>query len=230
MIVLFGVVRTLAVFLFLYLTWRYLRDDYEDMELLGMSWWILVAFLAGGRIGYGLINWGVWNEAVGDWFSVWTKPGFSYTIGYVAAILMGGMVSRYNEWKVWILAEGVIRSLGVMILLMLLGEMLAGWRDIRWLVHGLVVGLMLVIGRWLGENYRSFVWYLSGKKGFVFLALNSIYGLIRLGLAFWFKEGQLNYILYLSWSLISGVGLIMLAEVLNPLMVKMKRKSNEDKQ
>jgi hypothetical protein len=63
---------------------------------------------------------------------------------------------------------------------------------------------------WLKKKYRSFIWYKSGKKGFVLLFNNLLFffavGIILILL----KDSWLSVILALIISLISGVGLYIL--------------------
>ena len=59
-----------GMILFLYLTWRNLREDYKEGVLVSFSWLALLAMVLGGRLLYGLLNWGVWNDNWMDWINM----------------------------------------------------------------------------------------------------------------------------------------------------------------
>jgi prolipoprotein diacylglyceryltransferase len=61
-----GIVRAIAVLLFMYLSWRNLRDNYKEENLITFLWIIVILFLVGGRVGFGFINWGIWNDNILD--------------------------------------------------------------------------------------------------------------------------------------------------------------------
>ena len=38
---------------YLYLSWRTLRDNYQEEDIIAFSWVVLLLFLVGGRLAYG---------------------------------------------------------------------------------------------------------------------------------------------------------------------------------
>jgi prolipoprotein diacylglyceryltransferase len=95
-----GIIRIIGVVLFVYLTWRNLRENYEEERVVTYSWLALLGFFIGGRITYGLVNFGVWNDSWLSWFSVWDKPGMNYIGGFLTLVLVGFIFAKVNNWKV----------------------------------------------------------------------------------------------------------------------------------
>ena len=91
-----GIVRVLGIILFAYLTWRSLRENYEEDKIVTYSWVALLSFFVGGRIVYGLVNFGVWNDSWMSWLSVWDKPGMSYVGGALVLLLINFIFSKHN--------------------------------------------------------------------------------------------------------------------------------------
>lgn len=220
----FGIIRVIAVVLFLYLSWRNLRENYKEESLIPFLWWTVLIFLAAGRISYGLVNWGVWNESIVNWFLVWQKPGFEY-LG-ATGVMFGAiaLMAKKDEWKVMSVLEDITWETLLMIFLFLGDEFIRGKFDIKYGAALVVVFFGLMAALWVKKKYRSFVWYTSGKKGFVFYFTAAlIFGMFG-GLSFLLKQGLIMQILFLSFCLLSLVGLFILGEVANSLLVKLKKK------
>lgn len=211
-----GLFRVLGMLLFVYLVWRKLRDDYPEADLVAYGWVALLGFSLIGRIAFGLSNWGVWNENWLDWLLWWEKPGSSLGWSYLGLLLASWWWVRIKEWKLWSFLEDIVPMVLVLMFWVTVGEVVASWLDWRQI---LLIGVWLlagVVSWWFGGRYRSFVWYRSGKKGFVFLVVNILIWLSWAGLS-------ANY-WKLFLGLISGVGLVMLGDVLVSLKVLMRRK------
>lgn len=213
----FSILNIIGIILFLYLTWRNLRDNYKEGELIIYGWLVILFFLVGGRLAYGLINWGIWNNNWTDWFSFVSKPGISYIGGYATAIISSFFVSKLYGWKIWSLAEDVAPGFIIFLLFLLADNYLVSNLDLRIVVYFGILLVSLVTSFLLKKKYRSFVWYKSGKKGFIFFWANLIVWLL-LGLSsIWFKDSVFHSIFYLAISLIFLVGLGILGEVRNKL-------------
>ena len=81
---------------------------------------------------------------------------------------------------------------------------------------GLMMATMvaLLAFQLIGGKYRSFVWYKSGKKGFLFFWANGVFWLAYLLSIFLFNEGSSVWYFALILVLISVGGLFILGEVL----------------
>jgi hypothetical protein len=208
-----GIFRVLGIILFLYLLWRDLKESYDDQKVIIFSWLGLLGFLVFGRLFYGLINWGVWNNDLVDWVSVGNKPGMSYVGGYLGLVFMAWLFSRRQQWKFFNFMEDLLKPFLVMVGFFMLDEVFRtrfGWEPLVYL--GLII-LIFVVSVWISGKYRSFVWYKSGKKGFVLLFSNFLFFLMLIPVLILFKIALINIILALIISLISLVGLFILGKI-----------------
>lgn len=218
-----GIIRIIGIVLFVYLTWRNLRENYEEEKVVTYAWLALLGFFIGGRIAYGLVNFGVWNDSWMSWFSVWDKPGMNYVGGFLTLVLVGFIFAKVNNWKVVPFLEDGLINLILLISFLMLDEFVRTSFSLEVGVYVLFLILMMFLAKFLKKKYRSFVWYKSGKKGFVFLAIAFLSFLIMGILGIFFKASLIFSILYWIISLISLVGLCILGEVFDFLMVN-KRK------
>ncbi len=224
-----GILKAIGLLVFLYLTWRNSRDNYGDEKMISYSWLSLGAFLFGGRLIYGLLNWGVWNDSIISWFLFWQKPGLSYTGAYLSWVLVSALFAQKNEWKVWSFMEESIGNFWIFLVFVMLDEIFrSGFNTLVIFVLAvlIIVGILSLI---IGKKYRSFVWYKSGKKGFLFFFVNILFWLILGVRALIFKDGVIVGSLYVILSLISLTGLVMLGEVFNQqtLLFAGRRRKNE---
>lgn len=218
-----GIIKILGIILFVYLTWRNLKDSYEEDKIVTYSWVALLGFFIGGRITFGLINFGVWNDSWLSWFSVWDKPGMNYVGGFFALMLVNFVVSKINSWKfIPFCEDGLSNSLWFLTFL-IADEFIRTKFDLRVGVYLLFLILMVFFVSLVKKKYRSFVWYRSGKKGFAFLATGFFAFLILGFLGLYFNIGLIYPILYWIVGLTSLIGLFILGEVFNFLVVNKRR-------
>ncbi|MGI5840606.1 MAG: prolipoprotein diacylglyceryl transferase family protein [Patescibacteria group bacterium] len=226
----FGIIRTIGVILFLYLTWRNSREDFEDDKLISYSWVSLLAFLIGGRLAFGLINWGVWNDSIASWFLVWQKPGMNYMGGYLVWFMASWWYANNNKWKVWSFMEDSIVNFGVMMAFFIGDELLRSNFNLTAASVLMVLMIIGVLTMIVSKKYRSYVWYKSGKKGFIFFFTNVLFWLFLALKGVLFKDGYFISGIYLTVGLISLIGLFILGEVLDIKflnVVGMRRKNEK---
>lgn len=220
----FGIIRVIAVVLFMYLSWRNLRENYKEETLVPFLWGAVLVFLIAGRISFGLVNWGVWNDNVWNWFLVWQKPGFEYIGATLAMFGIMSVMAKRNQWKVNALLENVTWEALLMMAIFMADEFIRGRFDLSYGLALVVMVLGLVISIRIKKKYRSFVWYLSGKVGFVFYFTAAAVFIMLAGVSILLKQAWFVSSLYLLLGLLSISGLFILGEMLNPLLVKFKRK------
>ena len=208
-----GIFRVLGIVAFLYLLWRNLRESYDDQKIISYSWLGLLGFLICGRLGYGLINWGIWNNDLTDWISVWNKPGMSYMSGYLGLILVTWLFAKRQQWKFLNFMEDLVKPFLILVGLMMVDEWVRSKFSWQILIYILMVILVYMLSNWFAGRYRSFVWYKSGKKGFVLLATNFLFFSILAFVFGVFRDNVVNLILASVISLISIVGLFILGGI-----------------
>ncbi|MBU1130370.1 hypothetical protein KKE45_03585 [Patescibacteria group bacterium] len=226
MSVLGWVLKILSVFLFLYLVWRVLKEDYEEMRVVEFSWLCILFFFLGGRIFYGFLNWGVWNESIWEWFSFIERSGFSYIGAYLFVLLFVFVFCWRVDWKIWNVLEDVtLPLLSYLLLFLLSGYLLVVNNQTFFYLLSLLLTFVLIL--LLGKRYRSFYWYKSGKSGFLFFFANMIEALSVLILIILGKLSRNLLVLALVFFLISLIGLFILGEVMSGLLVFKRRKSDK---
>ena len=200
--------------LYLYLIWRNLRDDYKNEDLVSYSWLSLLSFLIGGRLIFGLLNWGIWNDNWLNWLSFWNNQGFNY----IGAVAVWGLVTwayceKFN-WKMWALFEDVFGILYVFLAVLMLAEAVKNKLNLYWLTIMMVLIITVAIKRLVMTKYRSFSWYVSGKKGFAFFFANICLGLMLTAWCYLVAGvGIILSVIPLTISVSSIVGLFILGEI-----------------
>ncbi len=192
-----------------------MRESYDDQKIISFSWFGLLGFFVFGRLFYGLINWGVWNNDLADWISIGNKPGMSYIGGYLGLMFSVWLFTKKEQWKFLSFMEDLIRPFLTMVAVFMVDEIFRTkftWEPVLYLI---LIILALLLTKWISGRYRSFVWYKSGKKGFVLLFSNFLFFLTVTPVLILFKESLVNIILASFISLISLIGLFILGRVNN---------------
>lgn len=222
-----AIIRVMGVILFLYLTWRNLKGDYLPDKLITFGWVSVLFFLFFGRIGFGILNWGVWNSW-NDWIMVWQKPGTDYLIGTLGFVLAAFWWAKMNQWKFFAFMEDNLKNFLIFLFILMIDELIRTRFRLEIMAYLVVFLIAYLVSLWLFKRYRSFVWYKSGKKGFVFLATSFLVNLLIAFVLFWFKDKLILVILSSSVSLISLIGLFILGEVFQPLAINKRRKNETE--
>lgn len=222
-----AIIKLLGIAIFLYLIWRNLKENYQEESLISYSWMALLSFFIGGRIVYGLLNFGVWNDNWYDWFAVWNKPGMSFLGGFLVVFGVTYWYCKKEDWKIWSFAEDSLNIYLVLFGFLMIDEFIRSGLNLEAGVYIVLTIIAFLVSITVRSKYRSFGWYKSGKKGFVFLFVNAIVCFLLAGISFWFKESIIYACLYIISGLISLSGLFILGEVFEELMVNIKRKKND---
>ncbi len=217
-----GIIRLLGIVIFLYLVWRNLYDDYRDDQLISYGWSSILIMLLSGRIVYGLWNWGQLNDSWVNWLLVWKFSGYSFYGGVFGVILWTWWFCAKNEWKLWSFLEDLTPIYYLLLGFMLGEDYVRSGFQVKYLA-----GLLIAMGGYLLANflkgkYRSVTWYKSGKKGFIFFFTNLVLSIIMSVMSFVFKDGWFMSVFYLVLSLIFGMGLVILGDVLNSSLLGRK--------
>lgn len=217
-----AIIRVFGIAIFLYLTWRNLKDDYEGESLISFGWLAILGFIIFGRFGFGLMHWGVWSTWK-DWISVWQKPGMDYLIAGLGFALVTFWFGKIKQWKFIPFLEDNLKNFLILLFFMMTDELLRSRFDIKVVFYLISLIIVYLVSWWLGKKYRSFVWYRSGKKGFVVLGSLFLFYLLTFGILLWFKESWFLIGLSLLLNLISLIGLFILGEVFLPLTINRRK-------
>ena len=183
--ILIGVVGCLV---YLYLSWRTMRENYREEDIIAFGWVSLIVYLIGSRIAF------VWSDPR-LWLEFW-KMNQSYALGgYILWLLLTWLVTMDRGWRFFAFGEDSLINLAWInfIFLLLSGQ----WKLM------VLLGITCIVAWFIKDKYRSLWWYKSGKKGFSFLVVNIVF---FIGVAV--LTG--NY-LYLIITLLSVLGLAILS-------------------
>lgn len=213
--------RFLAVVIFTYLVWRKLRNDLNE-DINSFVWSCLVAFFIGGRVGWSFINLLNWDSNLWEWLFFWDNPGFDVLVGLLCLFSFVFLYSMFDRWNFVELSEDLLMPTIFMGLLWILPDWFLKESVIVLLfVTNLI--LILILSFW-AKRYRSFYWYRSGKKGFLFLFSGLMFCFFTVGISYMAEIWIIYRYLALIFGLIFLVGLVMLGELIN-----LDRRKNEQK-
>ena len=188
------VVAVIGIIFYLYFTWRTLREDYREEDLVAFSWVALFIYLFMGRIVYGLWHWGIWVDTPGSWFEFWKISEINMLGAYGAWLLFAVLIAKDKGWRLWSFLEDSLWSLWWLILISSV--------ELRAFGVTAALGIAMLFTAIVRRKYRSFTWYRNGKKGFLYFWFLMIFFLVL---------GPIVGKYWLSLlSLIFGAGLFML--------------------
>jgi hypothetical protein len=182
--VIIGVVGCLV---YLYLSWRTMRENYREEDMIAFGWVSLLVYLIGSRIAF------VWSEPK-LWLEFWIMNQGFVLGGYLLWLGLAWLVTSDRGWKFFAFGEDSLINLAWINLVFFVVSM--QWKMIILLL------IVCVVGWVFKGRYRSLWWYKSGKKGFLFLLVNMVFFV-------GFSVITANYF-YLIMTLLSTVGLVML--------------------
>lgn len=199
----------IAVVVFLYHAWKGLHEDCGSQNVIGFSWMlILVIILVARMFGGGWNNEGPWWQIL----AIWRYIKMNYFVGLAAGVLTTIMIANQKKWKVWLILEDMTPGFLLFLLFMYLINIIQKF-ELSELVSFGIIFIVYFWQRWLVKKYRSFVWYKSGKKGFLFFSVSMVVLFLMALNAFFLQNGTFQAFLYLGSSLLSLVGLYILGKV-----------------
>lgn len=162
----FGFFAAVIFFAASFILWRSLKEDYQEEEILTFTLYLFIGAILGARIVYILSNFSAFGFSVSSWL-LWTRyPGFSL----LGAILGGGVLlyywSKRKQWDLWLVGDKLIF---VFLSAQILGS-LGGYLSTAsffYLVMLILSTFILGVCWLMNQHYRKFLWYKSGKVGFV---------------------------------------------------------------
>jgi len=203
------VLRFLAITVFLYLAWRKMKSDFGD-DINSFLWSVVGAFLIGGRLIWAIFNLVSWDTTIWDWFFFWSKPGFSLTAGIVSGLVFVFIYCLFDRYNFYETCEDLMVPFIIGGIIFMISN---GWVWLStnfWWPGGLI---LIYLTMFWAKRYRSFYWYRSGKKGFLFLWSGTLFGFYLFIVSFLTGEGLGLKLVGLFLSLLFLIGLVMLGEI-----------------
>ncbi len=215
-----AILRIVALFAWFYGGWRKLRNDYSRDKILLFLWSGMLMFLVASRLA--TIN--VYYEGFGALPLVWRFGGENWLVGYGTFLGLSYYLCLQNGWKLVAFLED-ISGVGVVFFIFMFGDrFLRTGGGVEKLVPAVILLGIWIINLWLVRKYRSYSWYRSGKKGFIFLWSNAVFYLIYAAYSYFVGRGLVWVFIYLLIGILMLVGLFILGQVGEGLMVYFRRK------
>lgn len=182
-----GAFAGFSFLVFSFVLWQRLREDFEEEKILSLTILLALFFLLGARAFYILSHFSHFGFSF-SWLFWRAFPGFSLVGGISASLVILYWWAKKSQWDFWQVADATTFSFSFSFFLLSLGIFIS--RPDRDSFLGLFfsllfLGLVLLLTR----SYRKFIWYKSGKPGFVATSSLSIFSLGALLLEFFIKNG-----------------------------------------
>lgn len=147
-------------FLFLFIFWKKLKEDYIPKQTFSVAFLTLTGLLLGYFLG---------NKYLKDyWF--WTALGLSF-LSFVLSVVR-------KKMKFFETFESFTLTFLVFYAMFFLHNFLASFKPIN--IYAFLVTLVVIIFYIIiNKTYKKFAWYKSGRLGFSSLATTGIFFLIR---------------------------------------------------
>lgn len=191
----FGFFVAISFMIASFVLWKYFREDYPEEEILTFTIYLFLTSLIGARIFYIAENFPVFGLYFDKWL-FWSKyPGFSF----IGAFLGGGFFLNYwvkkKKWDLWLLADKTVIIFFLVQMIGGIGLVLSTVNRFDFIRLLIVTGLFFLSYYLLG-HYRKFVWYKSGKIGFVACFGLALYFLF-FGLLEFFKRNGIYWDIFI---------------------------------
>jgi len=175
----------LGVLVFLFIFWKRLKEDYVSEIIFKTAFYVLIGVL---------ISYLLSSKFLPGWF-IW----FSF-VGSLLGLALGIFTLRIKFYEA---LEALTISFLPWVALMFLGDSVINSSLSSFL--GFVATLIIIfVSYWLGDHYKDFTWYKSGKIGFAGSATLVIIFLTRFIVAI-FGIHVLSFVNRIYESVISGV-------------------------
>lgn len=161
----FGVFAGASFVVFSFVLWQRLKEDFEEEAILTFTIFLALSFLLGARVFYILTHFSQFGFSFA--FLLWrVYPGFSLLGGVLSAIGFTYWWTKKKQWVFWEIGDSILVSFSFSSFVIGLG--LFASKLTKGSLYSFIFSfLFLAIVFFLYRNYRKFIWYESGKPGFV---------------------------------------------------------------
>jgi len=151
-----------ALFFWLFASWRHLKQDYEEERIISFSLISVLVFLFFSRLGFIILNFSSFQLDLKKWLDWQSFFGFNLWFGFLSFLFFAYFFSQKHNWFFFDTLEKLTFTLVQVFFLLFLGTFFS-------FLMILIISLVWLMANYF-KNYRSFLWYPSGKVGFLFLA------------------------------------------------------------
>lgn len=164
-----AVFAIVGVFVFLFLFWRRLREDYDSEQIFSTCFYIFILM------------------AIGEMISVRFFPLWWFWIEFTASLVAIGLASFRLKLRFFEILEAGILAFLPWLDLLFLKSFLENLNLMNGLYTVLIYFIILLFF-YFDSHYKKFTWYKSGRVGFSGLSVMGIFFLIRAGIALKFSH------------------------------------------
>ncbi|MDO8551182.1 MAG: prolipoprotein diacylglyceryl transferase [bacterium] len=222
----FGLFAFLAFFLGSFLLWRKLREDYPEEEILSLFILATLSALIGARIIYSLDHLIIFGFDLDKWLFFPRYPGFSLVGGYLGTAGFVYYWCKLKKWSLWVVADSFVQSVLAILIIGNIGNLFLQTElitqpssQVFTIANLLLAVLALLLSFYFASKYRKFLWYKSGKPGFVATSISAFYFL-------WFSVLDFSYQKSIYLELVGALLTVLVALVL--LYIRSDRILRED--
>gem|GEM_PF-1202973 len=177
-----------AGFLSSFFIWRSLKEDVREDEIFNLTILIFVFAVVASRLIFVLANLPTFGISLTSWLVLNHEANFSLEGAFAGAFLAAFARARKIKINSWEIMDSLVLPLLVSIFIGGIGFFLSSGLliDLYYPVLG-IIGLFSF--PFIKNRYRSFVWYKSGKTGFLFSFYSLMLSFFFLILAFLKNHG-----------------------------------------
>jgi phosphatidylglycerol:prolipoprotein diacylglycerol transferase len=122
-----GLIIPVGVFLGLFVIWRRGKElHFEEKDLFDVIFTALLWMFIGSRIGYVLVHFPDFGLHIGHWLNVFTKPGWYFPSGLLAAAIAVSVESKKRKWEPYQVLDVAVTGLVLTQAITALGMFLSG--------------------------------------------------------------------------------------------------------
>ncbi len=162
-----------GVVIWLFTSWKNLRQDYQEDQIVPLTFESMLVFLFVSRFTYIALNINEVGYNIIGWLNVFSFPGFHFWAGFLAFLVFVYIYSKKKELVFLDIIEKLTLPFVKTFIIVTLGYFLFS-PSVYSLVILILPVTLLLLSIYL-KNYRSFLWYPSGRVGFMFFALTGTF-------------------------------------------------------
>jgi hypothetical protein len=206
-------VLPICLFLYLFLVWVFLSKDHNQEEIVSLSLGTVIVLLVGGRITNILLNLSSNGFNISSWFSLKSIGEINFLAGLFFMFIYISIVCLNHRLSIWYFLEKFVFPVSIIAFIINLALFFSN-AQVIFFGRTLIFLIILLSGKLL-SGYRSFVWYSSGRAGFLFFAIVAEYFFLAIILSFFLPE-------FSYWQLVANV-LILLVSLIGVYLLSGKK-------
>jgi hypothetical protein len=200
----FVVSLLLAAFLSSFFIWRRLKEDVREDDIFNLTILLFASAFVFSRMLYVITNFSAFGISLENWIALDFGVNFSLAGALIGAFLTAYWWAGRVKLSNWEILDSLALPSLLFVFLGGIGYFLKTGN--YWDIYYLGVGIVGIFSYFfIKAKYRSFVWYKSGKTGFLFSFYSAYLSFLFLILAFLKNHGLYSKCLFCVLSIFSLV-------------------------